>query len=222
MGAFVILDLPAVVASLWWLRRGLTRQPSPIAVYLPIALLAGLSAGNGGSSINYLIEPVLALALVLPFAWRALPREAALAGPLLAVVQLALLLHWPNSFGTTYLAENALGHTPTAADATIGAHLDSLIKTASGEVIAEPAGFALRNGRPVYVQPIDLRAEQLQGRWHSEPLTSALASGRFSDLITAYNLFPADAERTIAQYFTVTETLASPDGLTFNVYRYHP
>jgi hypothetical protein len=96
-----------------------------------------------------------------------------------------------------------------------------VIQAAAGEVIAEPAGFALRNGRPVYLQPIDLRAEQLQGRWRSEPLTSALASGRFSDVITAYNLFPADAERAIAQHFSVVETLVSPDGLTFQVYRYH-
>ena len=189
---------------------------------MPIALLAAVSAGNGGSSVNYLIEPVLALALALPFAWRALPREAALAGPMLAVVQLALLVHWPNSFGTTYLAESALGRTPTEIDAAVGAQLDSLVRAAPGEVIAEPAGFALRNGRPVYVQPIDLRAEQLQGRWRSEPLTSALASGRFSELIIAYNLFPADAEQTIAQNFSMTETLSSPDGLTFQVLRYHP
>jgi hypothetical protein len=218
--AFLILELPAVIASLWWLRRGLTGRPSPIALYLPIALLAAVSAGNGGSSVNYLIEPGLAVALAVPFAWRALPREGALLAPLLAVVQLALLVHWPNSFGTNYLAENALGHTPTSVDAAIGAHLDSLVQSAPGEVIAEPAGFALRNGRPVYVQPIDLRAEQLQGRWRSEPLTSALASGRFSDVITAYNLFPADAERSFAQHFSVTETLASPDGLTFQVYHY--
>jgi hypothetical protein len=221
VGAFLILELPAVVASLWWLRRGLGRQASPIALYLPITLFATISAGNGGSSVNYLIEPVLAVALALPFAWRALPQEAALAAPLLAVVQLVMLVHWPNSFGTTYLAEGVLGHTPTEVDGAIGAHLDSLVRAAPGEVIAEPAGFALRNGRPVYVQPIDLRAEQLQGRWRSEPLTSALASGRFSDVITAYNLFPADAERTIAQHFTVIETLASPGGLTFRVYRYH-
>jgi len=96
------------------------------------------------------------------------------------------------------------------------------VRAEPGELIAEPAGFAVRNDRPVYVQPIDLRAEQLRGRWQSEPLTEALSNGRFSELITAYNLFPADAERTIALHFTLTESLPSPDGLNFAVYHYHP
>jgi hypothetical protein len=67
-----------------------------------------------------------------------------------------------------------------------------------------------------------LRAEQLQGRWRSEPLVDALSNGRFSLIITAYNLFPADAERAIAQHYSLSESLASPDGLTFSVYRYQP
>ena len=219
VGELVVLHLVAFVAAAWWLRRALGR-PSPVAVYLPVAFLAAWSAGNGGSSVNYLIEPVLAVALALPFAWRALPRSAQLAGPMLAVAQLALLLHWPNSFGTRYLGEGSLGATPTAGDAAVGAQLDALVQAEPGQVIAEPAGFAVRNSRPVFIQPIDLRAEQLQGRWQSEPLTSALADGDFAEVITAYDLLPRDAERTIRQYFTVSETLASPDGLEFRVYRY--
>jgi hypothetical protein len=222
VGTFVFLDLLAVCASVWWLRRALIGRPAPVALYLPFAFLAAFSAGNGGSSVNYLIEPLLALALALPFAWRALPAASALAGPLFAVVQLVLLLHWPNTFGTSYLAESALGRTPTDADAAIGAHLDTLVQGESREIIAEPAGFAVRNGRPVYLQPIDLRAEELNGRWRSAPLTEALASGRFSTIIAAYNLFPVDAERAIGQYFVLTETLPSPDGLTFRVYRFRP
>jgi hypothetical protein len=220
VGTFLCLHLIAVTAGAWWLRRSLIGRPSPVALYLPIAFLAAFSAGNGGSSVNYLIEPLLALALVVPFAWRALPPKSALAGPLFAVVQLALLVHWPNSFGTGYLAESAIGHTPTAADAAIGSQLDAVVAARSGEVMAEPAGFAVRNGLPVYVQPIDLRAEQLQGRWHAQPLVDALDSGRFSEVITAFNLFPAEAERAIDQHFTLAQTLHSPDGLTFRVYRY--
>jgi hypothetical protein len=222
VGTFILLYVPAVATGVWWLRRSLTRAPSPVTLYLPIAMLAAFSAGNGGSSVNYLIEPVLALALTVPFAWRAVPAASALAAPLFAAIQLAVLMHWPNSFGTTYLADGALGRTPTAIDAAIGAHLDEVVRAAPGLVIAEPAGFAVRKGRPVYVQPIDLRAEQLQGRWRAEPLVEALSSGRFSTVLTAYNFFPLDAQHAIESHFSVAETLPSPDGLTFTVYRFRP
>lgn len=220
IATFVFLHLIAISAGVWWLRRALGGRPSPVAIYLVVSLFASYSAGNGGSSVNYLIEPVVALALAVPFAWRALRSTTPLAAPLFATAQLALLLHVPNGFGTAYLGENALGHTPTAGDWAVGARLDETVNTAPGEVIAEPAGFAVRNGRPVFLQPIDLRAEELHGRWQSRPLVEALASGRFSTVITAYNLFPLDAERAIDQHFTLSETLASPDGITFRVFRY--
>ena len=220
MATFVFLHLIAVIGGVWWLRRALVGRPSPMAIYLVVALFASYSTGNGGSSVNYLIEPLVALALVVPFAWRAVQHTTPLAGPLFATLQLLFLLHWPNSFGSSYLGGNAIGRTPTTGDWEIGAHLDGVVQTAPAEVIAEPAAFAVRNGRPVYLQPIDLRAEELHGRWLSGPLVEALASGRFSTVITAYNLFPVEAERAIDQHFTLTETLASPDGLTFRVYRY--
>lgn len=220
VGTFAALHLPALAAATWWQRRALTRAPSPIAIYVLCSMLAAFSAGSGGSSVNYLIEPVLALALAAPFAWRALPANAHVLGPFLATIQLVLLLHWPNSFGTTFLAEGSIGRTPTSEDAMVGAELDRIVRATAGEVIAEPAGFAVRAGRPVYVQPIDLRAEQLQGRWRPEPLVDALTSGRFALVLTAYNLFPADVERALAEHFVVSHTLRSPDGLTFSVYRY--
>jgi hypothetical protein len=223
VGTFVFLNLVALAAATWWLRQdGLSRRASPVAVYLPVTLLAAFSAGNGGSSVNYLIEPALALALVVPFAWRALPPASVMAGPLFAVIQLTMLLHWPNGFGTSYLAESAIGRTPTVEDASVGARLDEMVNETPGELIAEPAGFAVRNGREVYVQPIDLRAEQLHGRWQAQPLVDALASGRFSRVITAFNLFPVEVEQAIEQYFSLSETLQGPDGLTFRVYDYEP
>ena len=129
-----------------------------------------------------------------------------------------MLVHLPNGFGTTYLADSAIGHTPTAEDASIGERLDAIVRATPGEIIAEPAGFAVRNGREVYVQPIDLRAEELHGRWQAQPLVDALAGGRFARVITAFNLFPLQAEQAIEQHFTLSETLQGPDGLTFRVY----
>jgi hypothetical protein len=216
---FTSLHLPALAAALWWASRALRGVRSPIALYVPIALLGAWSAGNGGSSINYLLEPIAAVGLAVPFAWRAAARTPVI-GPLLAAVQLAVLVHWPNSFGTTYLADLTLGRTPTTADAAVGAQLDRLVRATPGEIIAEPAGFAVRNQRAVFIQPIDLRAEELRGRWREEPLVQALHAGQFELVITAFELLPSGAEQTLSDSFTLESIVASPDGLTFKVYRY--
>jgi hypothetical protein len=214
---FGLLDLPLLAASGWWVRRaGL----QPVAVYAVVAVVGSLSAGNAGSSVNYLLEPIIACSLALPFAWRALPTPAKQLAPLLACAQLAMFLHWPNTFGTDYLAVAPHGRTPTAEDYAVGAAIDAAVQAEPGAVIAEPAGFALRNSRPVYLQPIDLRAEQLKGRWQSGALVEALSGGRFPLVITAYNLLPADAEQAMARQFVRAADLVSDDGLTFQVYRY--
>jgi hypothetical protein len=214
---FGLLHLPLLAGSAWWVRKA---GAQPVAVYMPVAVLGAFSAGNAGSSVNYLLEPIIACSLALPFAWRALPTHARVLGPLLACVQLGMFLHWPNTFGTDYLGVAPHGRTPTAEDYAVGAAIDGAVQAEPGAVITEPAGFALRNGRPVYVQPIDLRAEQLKGRWRSGPLVEALSSGQFPLLITAYNLLPADAEQVIARHFGLAGELPSDDGLTFQLYRY--
>jgi hypothetical protein len=214
---FGLLHLPLLAASGWWVRRA---GVQPVSAYAVLAVVGTLTAGNDGSSVNYLLEPIIACSLALPFAWRALPPHARQLGPLLACAQLAMFLHWPNTFGTDYLQVGAHGRTPTAEDYAVGAAVDAAVQAAPGAVIAEPAGFAVRNGRSVYLQPIDLRAEQLKGRWQSGPLVEALSDGRFPLVVTAYNLLPADAEQVIARQFVRAADLVSDDGLTFQLYRY--
>jgi len=220
VGTFVALYVTLLTADVWWLSKALRGAPSPIAVYLPVALLAAFSAGNSGSSVNYLIEPIVALCLALPFAWRAGESLSPLIGPFMAVVQLALLVHWPNSIGTGYLALWTIGRTPEAADVAVGEHLDALVRATSGGVLAEPAGFDVRNGRPVAIQPLDLRGEELRGRWRSDALVQALSTGRFELVITDYEFLPNDAARVLRESFTLDEVVPSPVGLTFKVYRF--
>ena len=43
---------------------------------------------------------------------------------------------------------------------------------------------------------------------------------RVAWVITAFNLFPLEAEQAIEQHFTLSETLQGPDGLAFRVYDY--
>lgn len=217
VGVLLLLHLCAATAALWWVARSLRGSPSPIALYIPIALLGALSVGNEGSSVNYLIEPVIAFSLGLPFAWRAAGSAAPIIGPVLAITQLAVLLHWPNGFGTNILVNAS---TPGPADAAVGAQVDALVRGEPRDVLSELAGFAVRNDKPVLLQPIDLRAEEARGRWRSAPLVSALAGGRFGLAIVTLNFLPVDVARALEQHFRLETTIESPDGLTFRVYRY--
>jgi hypothetical protein len=216
---FLALHLPLVAAGVWWSVRALRSAPSPIALYVPLALLSALSVGNTGSSVNYFLEPIVACALAVPFAWRSLPSSSRSLAPFLALVQLASVVHWPNGFGADYLFFAPHGRTPTAADYSAGAAVDAAVRSEPRAVLAEPAGFAVRNGLPVYIQPIDLRAEEWHGRWNSAPLVSALSDGTFGLVVTAYNLLPRDAERKVETDYIPAETIPSADGLTFRLYR---
>jgi hypothetical protein len=217
IGALLALHVCALAAALWWVARSLRGIAPPIAVYIPLALLGALSVGNQGSSVNYLIEPVVAFALGLPFAWRAAASSAPLIAPFLAATQLALLLHWPNAFGVNYLSNAS---TPTPGDVAIGEQVDALVRGEPRQVLAEMAGFAVRNDKPVLVQPLDLRAEEVRGRWRSEPLVAALANGTFGLAIVTFNYLPFDVERALMEHFRLETTLASPDGFMYRVYRY--
>ena len=217
-GTFLVLHLPLVAGAVWWALRGMRGLPSPIAVYVLTSLLVAASAGNGGSSVNYFLEPIVACALALPYVWRTLAGRLLALAPLLAVAQLVMLAHWPNSFGTDYLYFAPHGRTPSAGDYEAGAAVDAAVKAEPREILVEPAGFAVRNGRPVYVQPIDLRAEAARGGWRSEPLVAAMRD-RFGLVITAYNLMPFEVESYLVSDWRVTQSFGGDDGLAFRLYR---
>ncbi len=241
------LHVPPVAAALWWAlgapgawrfsarrprpraslghdlvekRPGCRRRPtSPLAVYVSLALLTALAVGNEGSSVNYFLEPVTATALALPFAWRSADTASTSLAPLLTVVYLLLNVHLPNGFGLTAGAL-PVREPPATADRAAGAALDAAIQAEVGPVLVEAAGFAVRNGRPVYVQPVDLRAEEALGRWRSQPLVEALASGQFGLVVMSFHLLPRDAEVVLATRFRLERVLAGEHGLTYQLYRY--
>ena len=66
----------------------------------------------------------------------------------------------------------------------------------------------------------DGHVEGLCARFYADEGRPGLPPGRYFRLLLIGYFEGLDAERAIAEYFTVTETLPSPDGLTFHVYRY--
>ena len=217
---FAALHLPVIGGVLYWCLRGVRRNPSPITLYALLALAWTLTVGNEGSSVNYFMEAIAACSLVLPFAWQALEGRGRVVLPALAALQLVLFFHWPNGFGTDYLGVAPHGRTPTAEDLAVAREVDTAILASTGPVISEPAGFAVRERMPVYLQPIDLRAEQLHGRWDSTPLVEALSNGRFPMVVRSYRLFPSDMQGALDAHFDLVRSFQSDDGLTFDLYQY--
>lgn len=218
LALFLLAQWPLVLAAAWWLSRGLTRAPSPIALYVLFALATTLSVGNQGSAENYLLEGIVAGGLAVPFAWRALAGAARLLAPAMAAVQLVLTLHLPNGplLATSGVPVHA---TPTAADYVNAARVDAAVRDEPRAVLSEMAGFSLRNGRPVFVQPIDLRAEEYHGRWNSAPLLDAMRSGTFGLVVETYRLLPFGAERVLRSDFELVEQIPAMNGFTHRLYR---
>ena len=218
MGLFILLQWPLLAAGVWWAGRAWRSKITPLALYVPLALLTTFSVGNEGSAQNYLLEAIVACGLAVPFAWRALPARLAGVGPILAVVQLALVFHLPNG-GLWYPAQLPLHNTPVEADYVNAARVDAAIHAEPRQVMAEAAGFALRDARPVYIQPLDLRAEEHHGRWDSTPLLDALRRGDFGLVVEVYRLLPFGVEAVLASEFELVEEIPAMNGFTYRLFR---
>ncbi|MBI4495138.1 MAG: glycosyltransferase family 39 protein [Chloroflexi bacterium] len=199
--------------------------PSLAALYAVVAFATTLSVGNEGSSINYFLEFLAAAALAAAAAWAALqarlPTLSAAQGvPLaLAVLQLGLYAHAPNAFGVWPSFFPPHGFTPTMRDEAVGARLDELVRAAPGPALLEPAGLAVRNGKEVLVQPIDLRAEQHRGRWQPDELNRAIAERRFALIVLSFRLLPHEVLAEVERHYRLVERLEGDNRLEYRVYR---
>src|SRR5439155_27846 len=126
-----------------------SRRPTPLAAATLGAWLLSFSVANEASSVNYFLEVVPLAAASAAVGWTALARrgaERAFLAAGLAVLQMALLFHVPNTVGVWPSFFPPHGYTPTAGDWEVGRDLDAEVVATPGDVLSEPAGFAVRNG----------------------------------------------------------------------------
>src|SRR5207249_10650125 len=112
--------------------------------------------------VNYFLEPTVGLALLAPRAATRMWRPAFAA---LLCIQFALLFHVPNGFMSQFPPGPAKGATPLPEDIAVGDHVLATVRDAGPRSLVEPAGFAVLAGIPVWMQPVDLIAEERRGRW---------------------------------------------------------
>ena len=226
IGLFLPINALAIVGAGWAILLHWARlRPTPIGVYIPLAVATVLTAGNTSSDVNYFLEPTLALALAAPLALRAaesgIPRGS-LLGPGLALAQLALLVHFPNGWMVHYPPGPAKGSTPVAEDVRVGNRVEAIVRSAESSALVELAGFAVLAGAPVWIQPIDLQAEARQGRWTPDLLSASFAERRWSTVVLSYKLLPPDSMAAFERGYEQTDGLASPNGFSYFVYKPRP
>ena len=147
--------------------------------------------------------------------------QAAVLGPMLAATQLRAarplaehVRHGVSRRMGRWAARRRPSTRRSARD------LDALVRAEPGAIIAEPAGFAVRNGL-TRLCPADRPARRAAPGSLAQRAADRRAVQRaFFGGHHRVQLLPVEAERAIAQHFALIETLPSPDGLTFQVYRY--
>jgi hypothetical protein len=217
---FLQLNLIALGIGVWGLRRNwVKRGPSLVGIYALLALTTVLTIGNVSGDVNYFLEPTAALALLVPMAARWTPRPLYAA---LLCAQLAVLVHVPNGFMSQYPAGPAKGATPQPEDVAVGNRVLEVVRAGGPRSLVEPAGFAVLAGVPVWLQPLDLVAEQRQGRWEADALVRSIESREWTVVVLNYKFFPREALAALDRAYELTDGLASPDGFSYFVYRPRP
>ena len=206
----------AVLFNRWWLR-------TPTGLYFLLGLATLITVGNASSDVNYFLEATVGLGLAAPFAWTAVETRLASPfrrfGPVLAVAQLLLLFHLPNGFMVHYPPGPAKGSTPVPEDVAIGNRDEAIVRAAGPNALVELAGFSVLAGTPVWIQPVDLQAEQRLGRWTPALLNASIAEHRWSVVVLSYKFLPPESLDVLQREYEQTEGLASPNGFSYFVYR---
>lgn len=141
----------------WWL----------ITPYLLGATLSALTVGKIGSSVNYLLELMVAMSLAAGalVATRRHPRQRRWAA-LLAGAQIALLLTW---FTTIYPWYHRI--TPPPASAEL---LHAIVHTDGAVLIDDYMGLLPLAGKRIQFQPFELTQLARSGGWDQRPFLAQI------------------------------------------------
>lgn len=167
-------------------------RPASLRLVLPYlagSLVIGFTAGKSGSSLNYLLELSVALALAAGCLVAALHSRARLrSAALLAVLaQAILLLVFPHPF---YTITAGAAHDVAAALA-----IAALVETTPGPVLADQdSGLLPLAGKPLQLQPFEFSQLSYAGRWDQSSLLRAIGRQQF-DLILVYTTADRAFER---------------------------
>ena len=156
------------------------RQLSVVAMYALLSVLTAGAVGKTGSSMNYFLEPLVAVALwagiEFPTEWfiRRQPVRVAIG----AVAVLAVLL-----FSTTSWIDQFKDHRATRTVAPIHANLVQTVSEVEGVVVSDDASLLVAAGKPVHYRPFIMAQLAEAGLWDQGPFLRELEEGTVAMII---------------------------------------
>ncbi|MFC1601354.1 glycosyltransferase family 9 protein [Candidatus Sumerlaeota bacterium] len=222
----VLVALASLVAVIVHARRAKASRPEPrgrlglIVLYALLNLLYVVGIAKKGTTVNYLLEPLFACALLIGVALGTLAaRRSATPGAALAryaaLVMIALLLvvhayqitaREPNSDINPALYWNlrAPAQSPRIAyDRGLAADTVEFIRQADQkgeEVYCELPLLNTLAGRPVLYQPFIMTRLAREGKWDQRPFVADLERQRFDFLILTVNVEALDPSQEDSLY----------------------
>ncbi|MDW8067654.1 MAG: glycosyltransferase family 39 protein [Anaerolineae bacterium] len=186
----LFLTVPLIILGLWECSHYVRRREVPwLAIaYLGGSTLSGVMVGKVGSSVNYLLEWVAAIMMLVGIALARWRREVSPSVRWLLVLTLALQVPWSLYSGRVFLLQCAERRT---AEPEMR-QLEAMVGSAPGPVLAdEMMSLLVLGGREVLLQPYELTLLAAEGKWDPRRVVADMAAGKFAlILITDHSPFP--------------------------------
>jgi hypothetical protein len=167
---------PLVIATLvvMLVATARRRKLSVVAMYALVSLLSAVAVGKTGSSMNYFLEPLVAVALwaaiEFPVDWfsRRQPVRMAIG----AVAVLAVLL-----FSTTSWIYQLKDRRAVRTVLPIHANLVNTVSEVEGAVVSDDASLLVAAGKPVHYRPFIMAQLAEADLWDQSPFLRELEDG---------------------------------------------
>jgi hypothetical protein len=156
------------------------RRLSLPGTYAVLALITALAVGKVGSSLNYFLEPLVAVALWtahdFPRRWFASRRPLRTVAAILGAAAVGLL-------SIASCVEQVRAHGVARTALPLHAELVRRVAGAPGPVVSDDATLLVGAGKPVHFRPFIMTQLAEAGRWHQQPFLDELEAGNVSLVI---------------------------------------
>ncbi|MCX7795587.1 MAG: glycosyltransferase family 39 protein [bacterium] len=172
---FILISLVASIVWLWH------KEKRIISLYFISAFLVQFTVGKVGSMLNYLIEPVGIMGIIVGILiGEALKKrnQLVLVGlSLLILLQLANYYYGPNTL--------SWGWNPSPPPTA----LDNYVEESKGLILAENLGILPAHNRDIYFDPFIFTQLYYQGLWDQEQILRDIREKKFDIIMLEFSLY---------------------------------